>query len=109
MTESLCLLYVAMTRAKRSLIMIIQPANKSTFDTKTAASLVFHALAPETDPKLGNTVLYQHGVVDWCEVAPESDDSELPRQRIGRPIKFLTSLSTTRHDQKLAYQSIDGD
>ena len=66
MTESLCLLYVAMTRAKQSLIMIIQPANKPGFNVRTSASLIFHALEPDSDPTLGNATLYECGDIDWC-------------------------------------------
>ena len=63
--EALCLLYVAMTRAKHALYMLIQPASKTEFNTKTAASLLFHALQCEGDPTEGQSELKSFGHPDW--------------------------------------------
>ncbi len=61
MTEALCLLYVAITRAKQELYIVVQPTKKTEFNLKTPASLLYHALACEVDPTQPNQVLYQSG------------------------------------------------
>ena len=65
MTESLCLLYVAMTRAKQALYMITPPVDKTDFHNKSAASLIFHALGCDADPTVGEAQLMQHGDESW--------------------------------------------
>lgn len=64
-TESLCLLYVALTRARYGLYLVIPPARKPDFTTRTPASLIFHALAAPADPTAGSTELYATGTPDW--------------------------------------------
>ncbi len=64
-TESLCLLYVALTRARYGLYLIIPPARKSEFATRTPASLIFHALATPADPTRQQAELYATGTPDW--------------------------------------------
>lgn len=65
MTEALCLLYVAMTRSRQALYMIMPPAKKSAFDNRTAASLVYHALGCEEDPTQDSITLFQAGDPKW--------------------------------------------
>ena len=65
MTESLCVLYVALTRPIRALHMIIAPASPSEKNLpRTHAGLLRAALAdnPTAPP---NTLLYSHGPADW--------------------------------------------
>ncbi|MGQ4807029.1 RecBCD enzyme subunit RecB [Candidatus Entotheonellaceae bacterium PAL068K] len=63
--ESLCLLYVAMTRAIHALHMMVAPphANEKTA-RKTFASVVRVALCGGA-PAPPETVLYEHGMPDW--------------------------------------------
>ncbi len=101
MTESLCLLYVAMTRAKQSLHMIMAPANKREFNTRTPASLIYHALAPETDPTSGAAILYESGDIDWCQGVDVASETELLGSPTKRRIEFLPLPSVpSRHRQK---------
>jgi ATP-dependent exoDNAse (exonuclease V) beta subunit len=67
MTEAMCLMYVAMTRARQSLHMVIPPARKAQYNTKTAASLVFHALGCDEDPTQPETVLWEIGDPNWTQ------------------------------------------
>jgi len=77
MTEAICLLYVAMTRARQGLYLVMQPAKKQDFDVRTAASLVYHALGCEDDPTKENTVLYEHGDPDgWSDASEGQRDSD---------------------------------
>jgi ATP-dependent exoDNAse (exonuclease V) beta subunit len=91
MTEALCLLYVAMTRARHSLLMIIPPAKKREFSTKTPDALLFHALAPESDPTKGMATLFERGDPDWYRRLSESLESPEPSvpTRVRRPVKLL--------------------
>jgi ATP-dependent exoDNAse (exonuclease V) beta subunit len=67
--ESLCTLYVAMTRAKQGLYMLIDPpaANERTIRRK-ASSVLRRALAGE--PVEPQRVLYEHGDESWIDSAP---------------------------------------
>ena len=77
-TESLCMWYVALTRAKQGLYMVVQPQKKPEFNARTFGSLVFHALRIEEDPTQDNTVLYQAGDENWFEQnREESNDEEV--------------------------------
>jgi ATP-dependent helicase/nuclease subunit A len=67
MTESLCLLYVAITRARHSLHMIVPPAERPDFKNKTAASLLYHALRCDADPTAGESIWYESGDPRWYE------------------------------------------
>ena len=74
MTESLCLLYVAMTRARQGLYVVMQPAKKKTFEVKTAASLLYHALGCDADPTENDAVLFEHGdPACWSNESSVSD------------------------------------
>ncbi|MFK8112642.1 MAG: UvrD-helicase domain-containing protein [Rubripirellula sp.] len=73
MTEAMCLLYVAMTRAKQALHLVVQPTKKATFDKKTAASLIYHALSCQEDPTTGSTTLFETGDPDWHHQTSERD------------------------------------
>ncbi|MFM2095028.1 MAG: ATP-dependent helicase/nuclease subunit, partial [Planctomycetota bacterium] len=65
MTESLCVLYVALTRPIRALHMIIAPASPSEKNLpRTHAGLLRAALA-DTPTAPPNTLLYSHGPADW--------------------------------------------
>ncbi|QDT02858.1 Putative ATP-dependent DNA helicase YjcD [Rubripirellula lacrimiformis] len=72
MTEALCLLYVAMTRARQSLRIVIQPTSKKAFATRTASSLIYHALQCQEDPTEPATVLYSQGDPQWMG-SPDPD------------------------------------
>ena len=65
MTEALCVLYVAMTRAIHALEMIIAPRPKSGA-VKTFAGLLRAALL-NNGPAPGGAVLYEHGDAEWYE------------------------------------------
>ncbi len=87
-TESLCLLYVAMTRARQALHIVMPPQSSAKFDKKTAASLIFHALGLETDPKEAGNVMYEVGDPHWGDEVRASGESmkeiaeTLPQRRI---------------------------
>lgn len=68
--ESLCLLYVALTRAVHALHMIIAPSkpNAKTWP-KTYAGVLRSALAPATSAEPG-AVLYERGDRDWSKHEP---------------------------------------
>ena len=88
MTESLCLLYVAMTRAKQALHIMISPPKKQEFANKNAASLIFHSLGCDADPTIGNTMLFQQGDQHWHQSSkPSAVAAEQPVTE-SRSIRF---------------------
>lgn len=98
MTEALCLMYVAMTRARQALYITITPARKKSFENRTSASLVFHALQCDEDPSQPEVTLFETGDSEWfatSESNQEADDVDsepAPEPSVARrPIRFLDS------------------
>jgi ATP-dependent helicase/nuclease subunit A len=79
-SESLCLLYVAMTRAVHGLYMIIRPPKASEKSIpKTFAGILRSTLAPAAAAHAGKT-LYEHGDAVWWQ----GDDSRHDSMASGR-------------------------
>ena len=69
-TESLCVLYVALTRAVHALHMIIAPAaSNERLLPRTYAGLLRAALRDD-EPATANSVLYEHGDPNWSASLP---------------------------------------
>ncbi len=84
MTEAMCLMYVAMTRAKQALHVVIQPTRKKVFETKTPASLLYHALECEGDPTEGRVTLFEQGDREWYkDDSANSDISQTDSSQTG--------------------------
>jgi len=64
-TESLCLLYVALTRAKRWLDVIVVPSKKESPQAKNASSLLYHAVGCDCDASERDAMWYEHGNANW--------------------------------------------
>jgi superfamily I DNA/RNA helicase len=64
-TEAICLLYVAITRARQAVYMLLPPASKAAYEDKQAGALIYHALGAPTEPDQENVILYQSGNPDW--------------------------------------------
>jgi ATP-dependent exoDNAse (exonuclease V) beta subunit len=87
MTEALCLLYVAMTRARQALYMVVQPRSKKDFDQRSPAALIYHSLAcqedpAQKDPTQGGTTLFEVGDPCWFGTPAASDPPRLPPAKI---------------------------
>ncbi|MEX0655572.1 MAG: UvrD-helicase domain-containing protein [Phycisphaeraceae bacterium] len=79
--EDLCNLYVAMTRAKHALHMIVKPNRPKQDGSPRSLGLCFAAivrdtLAMEDDDYAGEQVLYEAGDADWAVKARRPDASE---------------------------------
>lgn len=68
-TESLCLLYVAMTRAKRALYMTTRPAEKGK-TTQEFGSLLQKAIGEKEAKKEARATLYELGDPAWHQAIP---------------------------------------
>lgn len=86
MTEALCLLYVAMTRARQGLLVITPPVTKAEFNLKTPASLLYHAWGCQTDPTQGDQTLWESGNSSWWQTgrAAPAVQPPVPVQRVLR-------------------------
>jgi ATP-dependent exoDNAse (exonuclease V) beta subunit len=108
--ESLCTLYVAMTRARQGLYMLIDPpaTNERTIRRK-ASSILRRALAEE--PVEPERVLYEHGDESWIDSAPpatETPPSETPVEIRLKPSSrpsYGASASPSRLAETQAEQS----
>lgn len=102
-TEAMCLLYVAMTRARQGLYLFTPPSTKSDFATKTAAALLFHAWrdspqGDDRDPTLGDQILFESGDEQWWQT---TSNSEAPTTILERPKPVLGS------PKPIVFQPID--
>lgn len=64
-TESLCLLYVALTRPRRWLDVIVHPSKHKQPKAKNASSLLYHAVGSECDATVPNQTWFQAGDEHW--------------------------------------------
>jgi ATP-dependent exoDNAse (exonuclease V) beta subunit len=75
--ESLCLLYVAMTRAKQGLYMLIDPVNRlkdgSLSSTVRASPAGILTSALGNGPPDAGTLVFAHGDADWMARPPAAD------------------------------------
>lgn len=76
-SENLCLLYVAMTRARRVLEMIVKPLKTETGSLSSAAVLV-GALAPGEDREEGAVLFEAASASAWTEGLPTADPGTSP-------------------------------
>jgi ATP-dependent exoDNAse (exonuclease V) beta subunit len=63
--EAICLLYVAITRARQAVHIVIRPPTKEAFENKHAGALVYHALPNKQQPNLPNKIMYESGNPHW--------------------------------------------
>ncbi|PCC70936.1 ATP-dependent exoDNAse (exonuclease V) beta subunit (contains helicase and exonuclease domains) [Nannocystis exedens] len=86
--ESLCLLYVAVTRAREGLFMLVDPPTEGSRGAPAKASaLLIHAL--HEGPVEPDSVLFEHGDRSWLAphayVAPDVFDPSDPHLESSRP------------------------
>jgi ATP-dependent exoDNAse (exonuclease V) beta subunit len=92
-TESLCVLYVAMTRAVHALHMILPPARKNEQSLpKTLGGLLRAALA-EGQPAAPSKVLYEHGDPNWHRTLPKNKERSLPKDDGTRSVPATIKLA----------------
>lgn len=64
-SESLCLLYVAVTRARHALHMLIDPSKPSEKKVPRTFGGLLRAALVGNDPVAADQVVYEHGLADW--------------------------------------------
>jgi ATP-dependent helicase/nuclease subunit A len=69
-TESLCVLYVAMTRAVHALYMILPPAKSNERTLPKSFGGLLRATLAEGKPTTGGQLLYEHGDANWWRSLP---------------------------------------
>lgn len=86
--ESLCVLYVALTRAVHAMHIILQPGKPNEKKPpKTSAGLLRATLAPDK-PALGGQLLYEHGQPAWYKNWLAQAEAEGKRLAIKPPTLF---------------------
>ncbi|MEM9587131.1 MAG: hypothetical protein AAGA03_07610, partial [Planctomycetota bacterium] len=115
-TEALCLLYVAMTRARHGLYMMVGTASRKGYNYKHPASLVYHALNCEADASEPGNMLYEAGDPDWHQgitkatsLASLSETSDDSTSDDPRPIRFVPMPPVPRRNRPLPQNVIAGD
>jgi ATP-dependent helicase/nuclease subunit A len=90
--ESLCLLYVAMTRAKQGLYMLIDPPpdNERTFPRKMSGVLRSALVGGDIQP---DSIVFEHGDADWPCNTSQAARSKTAGAASPSTITFAGSLS----------------
>ena len=73
--EAFCMLYVALTRAKRGLIVLLEKPAKSADPDKASLANWLRRSLGAADP---SGVVYQTGTADWAESVPMMDAAPIP-------------------------------
>jgi len=106
--ESLCVLYVALTRAVHSLHLVISPSKENEKNVPYTFAGVLRTALTGGGPLAPGTVVYEHGDADWCKTiataqlqttSSANDDSQRPvvfPQRPTRPTRGLDHRSPSR-------------
>lgn len=97
--ESLCKLYVAMTRPRYALHMMIAPVSDPKKTAAQMSGLLRYALAPAA-PALPRTTLYEHGDPTWAQQAP-SGDLARPFVASEEPIHLAPRTRRRRHQPRV--------
>ncbi len=76
-TESLCVLYVALTRAVHALHLIIAPSKENERVIPLTSAGLLRAALRGNEPALPGTLLYENGDRDWFDHVAEEEPPEL--------------------------------
>ncbi len=105
--EAFCMLYVALTRAKRGLyVLLSEPAKTSKPDKPSLANWIIQSLGGNNLP----SIIYQNGLPDWSENLPDLSTPEkkpsteipgpaIPRRSRTRPSGTNPSHLSPAHSQ----------
>jgi ATP-dependent exoDNAse (exonuclease V) beta subunit len=113
--ESLCVLYVALTRAARALHMIVRPAGAlSRLPPKSFAGLLRASLV-ESRPMTPGAMAFAHGDPNWC-VQPDFVDNDVeplerkPPEAAPAPVRVQLKETSRRHRRlvRRAPSSLEG-
>lgn len=92
-SESLCVLYVALTRAANSLYMVIAPSKENEHALpKTYAGLLRAALS-DGKPIPPKSVLFEHGDPQWMRSVPTAQPATLPEQAAEPPMHDVGKIT----------------
>jgi ATP-dependent exoDNAse (exonuclease V) beta subunit len=108
--ESLCLLYVAMTRAVHALHMIVCPRPKEKTHPKTFAGVLRGALAPGKPAQAG-AVLFEHGHADWDKRSETGSKPAMPVETgtaSAMVVKLKRSSKRSRGLERQTPSSLEG-
>jgi ATP-dependent helicase/nuclease subunit A len=106
--ETLCVLYVATTRAVRAMHIVIAPASKSEKNLpKTAAGLLRATLAAD-DPAEELSILYCKGDRDWHRRDAAAPWAEARRVALPERIEFARDDSNSQPLQRSAPSELEG-
>ncbi|MCZ6837259.1 MAG: UvrD-helicase domain-containing protein [Planctomycetota bacterium] len=95
--ETLCVLYVAMTRAKQGLFMILDPPreNEKALPQKVSGILRF-ALA-SSDATEPDSIVYQKGDLAWLDEDPKTSEKET--ESIAIPVERIELKPSSQHSR----------
>ena len=85
--ESLCLLYVALTRAVHSLHLVIAPSKANERSVPYTFAGVLRTALVGGNPVAPATILYEHGEADWCK-SMVAAKPQAAQEVTGRPMSL---------------------
>ncbi|HJN08502.1 MAG TPA: UvrD-helicase domain-containing protein [Pirellulaceae bacterium] len=101
-SESLCLLYVAVTRARHTLYMLIDPSKPNEKKVPRTFGGLLRVALVGNDPIAPDQLVYEHGQADWYQhteeqpAASEGDQAE-PRLVLPNEIVLGSDMDGQRH------------
>ncbi len=106
--ETLCVLYVALTRAAHALYLVLSPAKENERKLpRTVAGCLRASLAPDV-PALPGAVLYEYGDRDWYKRASCEPRREVPRVDSQEPIRFAAPSAGAAPLRRAAPSGLEG-
>lgn len=109
--ESLCVLYVALTRAVHAMHLILEPGKPNEKKPpKTSAGLLRATLAPD-QPPLGTQLLFEHGQPDWYRswrAGAESDNRSAPTLFAASPVLLASKSKLPRRLERVSPSQLEG-
>ena len=110
--ESLCLLYVALTRAARALYMIVPAPSPSEKKLPKRFSGLLRAALTDGEPVAGDTLLYEVGDCHWHRDGTahpsEASTSASPAELLRTPIRFAQRRQRERGLPRVSPSSLEG-
>jgi ATP-dependent exoDNAse (exonuclease V) beta subunit len=111
--ESLCVLYVGLTRPVHALHMVVPPSRPSEKNIPSTLAGVLRAALTDGSPAAAESILYEHGDPEWQVGRPSRPTAEVPQRptpapsgRDARPaLEIKLAAPSTRPSRGLDFRS----
>jgi len=116
--DAMCALYVAMTRAKHAVHMLVEPLSptskgeigKRGYMTPSWSAVLRHALldSPGEEEQAGGVMLFEHGDPDWAQRAESEDRNAVPPPERTPRVRLASGSKADRNFALVAPSALHG-